>query len=174
MCVTITNILTASVSLHFVIDVLDDWFGEAVEVYLRNPWLTYGLVLHRFREMGFRTQIIDKIDERAFTPYEIRDLCSVFFGYHQKPDQVQNWHGFLQTVSEVMGREQVQWNPITKCAAPWLNLALLNTLHAPQTIPVRAVPPPQGSTGSGFLPNVGFSHQSHTQTAHKTPGAAGA
>ena len=43
------NALDAQVNLPY--DVLDDWFGESLEVYLRNPWLCYGLPLHRFREI---------------------------------------------------------------------------------------------------------------------------
>ena len=34
------------------LDVLDDFVGEAIEIYQFNPWLTYGLPLHRAREFG--------------------------------------------------------------------------------------------------------------------------
>ena len=34
------------------LDVLDDFVGEATEIYQFNPWLAYGLPLHRAREFG--------------------------------------------------------------------------------------------------------------------------
>ena len=124
------NAIDAELSLPF--DVLDDFAGEAVEVYLRNPWLTYGMPLHRYREMGFRTMVLDQIDERALTPHEIRDLCMFLFSAPptQYPDPVLDWHGFLQVVSQVMAREQVQWNPLTKSVAPWFNLTLLHSMYS--------------------------------------------
>lgn len=37
---------------------------QALEVYLHNPWLTYGIGLHRLRESGFAPDIMDDLDER--------------------------------------------------------------------------------------------------------------
>ena len=45
-------------SLHRVI--------QAMEVYLHNPWLTYGVGLHRLREAGFAPEIMEDLDERRF------------------------------------------------------------------------------------------------------------
>lgn len=39
---------------------------QAMEVYLHNPWLTYGVGLHRLREAGFAPEIMDDLDERRF------------------------------------------------------------------------------------------------------------
>jgi hypothetical protein len=38
--------------LEVEMDVLDDLYGEAVEVHKQNKWLTYGEPLHRLREWG--------------------------------------------------------------------------------------------------------------------------
>jgi len=112
-------------------DVLDDYFGESLEVYLRNPWLTYALPLHRFREFGFKITVLDTIDERALTKAEVRDLCCLLFSVNHSdlPDPTTHWEAFFQVISGVAVREKQQWNPITRKVCPWINLHDLNALY---------------------------------------------
>jgi hypothetical protein len=138
--------------LNLPCDVLDDFYGEALEIYLRNPWLTYGIPLHRYREMGFRVHVLDILDQRALTPAEVRDLCAFLFAPQMPlPDIMVDWNGFLRVVSEAMAKEQPQWNPITKSATPWINLAHLDALYggrcraAPQPPPPRAPSQPNNT-----------------------------
>ena len=43
----------------------------------QNPWLTYGLPLHRAREFGVRHKLFDLLDERALLPSEIYEFIQV-------------------------------------------------------------------------------------------------
>ena len=61
-------------------DVLDDFVGEAEEVYEHNKWLNYALPLHRMREMGFHDRVFDMLDERTLTKSELRDFFRLLFG----------------------------------------------------------------------------------------------
>jgi len=97
-------------------------------VYLRNPWLTYALVLHRYREHGFRLPVLDTIDERALTVHEIRDLCHFLFDV-PLPDPSVDWDVFLRAVAAAMARERPHWNPVTQRAAPWIDLTHLDAVY---------------------------------------------
>jgi hypothetical protein len=138
------NSLDAQVDLPC--DVLDDFYGEALEVYLHNPWLTYALVLHRYREAAFGHPVLDVMDERALTLSEVGALCRFLFGYNVGlPDPSVDWSGFLHALEVCMSRERPHWNPVTKTVQPWINLAHLNAIYgvsAPRaTAPVFSSPP---------------------------------
>lgn len=108
-------------------DVVDDYFGESLEVYLKNPWLTYGLALHRVRELGLYVHELDTLDERLLTLDELYRFCFILFSIEGKvnstlPDPKVNWEGFLNAVSSLMMNERQQWNPVTKKFCPWINI----------------------------------------------------
>jgi hypothetical protein len=61
--------------LELSMDVLDDLFGEAEEVYRCNPWLVYGEPLHRLREFGSLSRELDLLDERLVPLEDLRKIC---------------------------------------------------------------------------------------------------
>lgn len=61
--------------LELSLDILDDFQGEAKNIYYYNPWLTYPHILHTVREAGSLSKLLDFIDERALTPMEV-GLCA--------------------------------------------------------------------------------------------------
>jgi hypothetical protein len=151
--------------LDLQLDVLDDFYGEALEIYLRNPWLTYGLVLHRYREMGFRVPVLDTLDERALTLHELRDLCRFLFDIPTLPDPAADWTGFLKTIESCMARERPHWNPITKSARPWIDLAHLNHVYGQR----YSFPGPQGVAAQSFHPYPQSQQQTRAQPMQYQP-----
>lgn len=133
------NMIDAQINLPY--DVLDDHSGEAIEVYLRNPWLNYALPLHQFRELGFAIPVFDELDERALSLSELHQLCALLFQTQQPlPDPSINWLNFLRGLHQVMSRENMHFNPITKTVGPWIDLRRLHFVYGlgmafPQDIP---------------------------------------
>ncbi|CAB9507498.1 expressed unknown protein [Seminavis robusta] len=110
--------------LEYSVDVIDDFRGEAVEVAKMNPWLNYGLPLHRVREMGMKHRVIDLLDERALSKNEYKLLCSILFGEEamlQAPNPAREWTAFVGYVGALQKEEQHQWDPITATAKPWVD-----------------------------------------------------
>jgi len=134
------------------IDVLDDYWGEAMEVYLHNPWLTYSKGLHRLRESGLAPDILGDLDERPLTLDEVHQLCILLFigddtSIHlplapyqptsirqlRRASWVQNWFPFITALEGLVKKEELQWNPIKKKMMPWIDLDKLESSLKDQT-----------------------------------------
>jgi hypothetical protein len=139
------NTLDAHIPLPF--DVLDDFYGEALEVYLRNPWLCYAIVLHRVRELGYSMPALDEMDERGLTLTELHSFVQFLFGV-TLPLPQQNWSLFCHRIQECQAREVQHWNPVLKCVTPWINMSLLQSIYGPLAshIPAPQQPRPNAST----------------------------
>eukprot|EP00549_Striatella_unipunctata_P012844 CAMPEP_0118705956 /NCGR_PEP_ID=MMETSP0800-20121206/20234_1 /TAXON_ID=210618 ORGANISM="Striatella unipunctata, Strain CCMP2910" /NCGR_SAMPLE_ID=MMETSP0800 /ASSEMBLY_ACC=CAM_ASM_000638 /LENGTH=207 /DNA_ID=CAMNT_0006608325 /DNA_START=218 /DNA_END=841 /DNA_ORIENTATION=+ len=113
--------------LKLNLEVLDDYPQEAKEIYKTNPWLTYGLPLHRCREMGFHHRIIDMLDERKLTKDEVKDCCRFLFGAEKTnnrllADPATDWKGFLKELKQLLQQEPLQFNPIKRRMTPWIDV----------------------------------------------------
>ena len=108
--------------LEISVEVLDDYMGEAGEVYKQNPWITYALPLHRCRELGYHDRLFDLIDERPLTAGEARAFCSLVLGIDENelPDPGADPAGFLKAVKIQQEKESLQWNPMKKKMTPWI------------------------------------------------------
>lgn len=110
-------------------DVLDDLVGDAKQVVLKNPWLTYNDALHKMREFGASMKEMDLIDESKLSSEQMRLMCATLLFDGKKnslPHPDENWHGFVATLSSRMRSERQQpFCPITKKVKPWIDIKIL-------------------------------------------------
>jgi hypothetical protein len=158
------NSIDAQLSLPY--DVLDDFFGEALEVYLRNPWLNYALPLHRFRESGLYFHVLDALDEEALPFRDLHQLCVILFQHGQSlPDPARDWLAFLHRLAPLLSQEKWHYNPITKTLGPWIDLRRLHLVYGrnlpfppelhqpiPQTTPLQSQQQPRPQNGQQYPP----------------------
>jgi hypothetical protein len=111
--------------LELPIEVLDDFFNEAKEIHEHNKWLNYAMPLHRCREVGYQQRIFDLLDERPLNKDEVKEFCALLLGdchFENTPDIHSDWIGFLKHLTKVLKEEKLQFNPITKKMAPWVDI----------------------------------------------------
>lgn len=121
------------------LEVLDDFETEAKQVHQLNPWLTYGLPLHRCREAGFRHKIFDLLDERKLTLDEVAAFCRLLFFSGETTvlvDPHADWQGFVQQLQRALQRETDQYNPVKRRVTPWIQLHILERQYGPHRLQI--------------------------------------
>ena len=106
-------------------DVLDDIEGEAKEVVGVNPWLNYGVPLHRAREGGLHKKAFDLLDERLLTQGELMQFIQLLFASDDLPYPEQDWKGFEQQLQRLLQQAGPTYDVLSKKPQPWVSLAKL-------------------------------------------------
>ena len=109
--------------LEIDMDVLDDYQSEAKEIYEHNPWLCYGLPLHRLREFGFKNKELDLIDEAPLSVNQMMWVVSKLLNVKVSdiPHPEAMYQEFKLFMKERLPELSTTYNPVTNKKTDWVD-----------------------------------------------------
>mmetsp|Transcript_26198 Transcript_26198/g.84792 ORF Transcript_26198/g.84792 Transcript_26198/m.84792 type:complete len:393 (-) Transcript_26198:566-1744(-) len=120
--------------LELDLEVLDDPVSEAREVANHNPFLAYGIPLHRLREWGCTNKIFDTIDESKLAAPQIIDLVRLVYGSEDQavqklPHPQVHWRAFVHALEQIQHHDRNKgyvFDPLKRRQAHWINTHALS------------------------------------------------
>jgi hypothetical protein len=99
--------------LEVELDVLDDFASEAEEVVAANPFITYGLPLHRMREFGLYAKEFDILDSANLSHGQMHSLVAALLGGTKQdyPNPAHNFEDFMTVLNLRLQRSPLTPDP---------------------------------------------------------------
>lgn len=109
-----------------VVDILDDFKSEAIEVYKVNPWLIYSIDIHKKRISGDNHMTFDMIDENSMNMFYTNIFIKIILDKDDIPDI--NDPNYFSILDNIIKNNEV-YDITTNTFKPIINIKLLKTKY---------------------------------------------
>jgi hypothetical protein len=107
------------------LDILDDLSGESEEIAKHgNDWFAYTPVIHRMREAGTLSKILDTLDERPLNPMEVRRLAELLSGVSQSLEHLSD-RRFINEMTKIVAKAPLVYDAHREQMRPVLHIGKL-------------------------------------------------